>query len=83
MPIPKSAVLPASCYWDEHELVHTQPDICLTQPDWEWADLDGSRLVWATAGRLWTGVLNDSDLVKPRQLFDVTPMTFERHRAPY
>ncbi len=71
------------CYWDEHELVHTQADICLTQPDWEWADLDGTRLVWATAGRLWTGVLNDSGLVEPRQLFDFTPMNFERRRAPY
>lgn len=39
------------CYWDEHELVRSQSGLCLKQPDWEWADVDGSRLVWAASGR--------------------------------
>lgn len=53
------------CYWDEHELIRTQSDLCLKQPGWEWADLDGTRLVWATAGCLWTEQLSDAGLAEP------------------
>jgi len=33
------------CYWDEHEIVQAQSNLCLKQPGWEWADLDDTRLI--------------------------------------
>jgi hypothetical protein len=69
------------CYWDEHELIRTQSDLCLKQPGGEWADLDGTRLVWGEAGRLWTGQLSDAGLAEPRLLHDLNGMTFEQQPA--
>ncbi|MEK6804026.1 MAG: hypothetical protein AABZ34_15375 [Nitrospirota bacterium] len=71
------------CYWDEHELIKTQSNLCIKQPNWEWADLDGERLVWAEFGCLWTGSLTDSGLAEIRLLHDFNQMTFERRTAPY
>ena len=71
------------CYWDEHELVQAQSNLCLQQPGWEWADLDGTRLIWAESGCLWTGSLTDSGLAEPRLLYDFNHMTFQRRTAPY
>ncbi len=70
------------CYWDEHELVHTGTNRCVRQSDWEWADLDGARLVWAQAGCLWAGSLTATGLAAPRLLHDFNPMTFECRAAP-
>ncbi|MFO0774023.1 MAG: hypothetical protein U0172_05090 [Nitrospiraceae bacterium] len=71
------------CYWDEHELVHSQRNRSLPQPQWEWADVDGTRLVWAEAGSLWTGTLTDDGITALQQLHDFNPLTFERRTAPY
>lgn len=71
------------CYWDEHELVRTQSELCLKQPSWEWADLDGARLVWASSGQLWAGTVTDLGLVESRLLHDFNGMVFERRAAPY
>lgn len=71
------------CYWDEHELLHARTSRCLTLPDWEWADVDGPRLVWVSAGCLWAGTLTESGLAESRLLCDFNPMTFERRAAPY
>lgn len=35
------------CYWDGHELEHAESGAHISGKDWEWADLDGKRLVWA------------------------------------
>lgn len=70
------------CYWDRHELVRPQSGLCLTQPDWEWADVDSHRLVWAEGGRLWTGSLTASGLLDRCSLHDFTNMRFEHRTAP-
>jgi hypothetical protein len=79
------------CYWDEHELLgrdglrstgdhrtHTIP--C---PDWEWADLDETRLVWATAGKLYAAQVTKVGLGKEVELFDFNVMEFTAIEAPY
>lgn len=71
------------CYWDEHELVHAEAGIKIKCPDWEWADLDRDRLVWATGGKLWAGRLDKYGLVDEVELLDLNPMAFERIQAPY
>lgn len=71
------------CYWDEHVLVHPSSGRSIAYPDWEWAELDGKRLVWATQGRLEAGRLTSQGLVEIHTLIDLNEMVFERIEAPY
>jgi hypothetical protein len=70
------------CYWDQHEL-ENDAHLRLSFPHWEWADLDGKRLVWAEGGCLYTAGLKAKGPDEPRLLFDFNGMTFERRIAPY
>jgi hypothetical protein len=75
-------------YFDEHELVHANGRE-LPRPDWEWAERDGDRLVWAEAGALWAGEVaprsgkHKDPIVRPRLLHDFRAMKFEALTAPY
>ena len=40
------------CYWDEHQLVGPRLMQKIACQRWEWAELDGERLVWASEGKL-------------------------------
>jgi hypothetical protein len=71
------------CYWDEHELVHPRSEACITCADWEWAELDGKRLVWAAHGKLHAGRLRKGGLCGETELADFSGMTFEPIEAPY
>lgn len=70
-------------YWDEHELVHAESGAQLAFPDWEWAEQDGERLVWASGGKLYCGDVGEGGLMRERELYDFNSMTFERIAAPY
>ncbi|MEM7316236.1 MAG: hypothetical protein AAF497_24140, partial [Planctomycetota bacterium] len=50
------------CYWDEHQLVHAESGTEVECPDWEWAELDNQRLVWASGGKLFSGSIKSSGL---------------------
>ncbi|MHC5540176.1 hypothetical protein ACYOEI_18305 [Singulisphaera rosea] len=69
------------CYWDEHVLA--RPGMEIGCPDWEWAELDGERLVWASGGKLFAGGLGANGLVDVKTLHDFNGMVFERIHAPY
>ena len=71
------------CYFDEHQLHNARTGETVPYPDWEWADVDGDRLVWAEGGRLHAGRVERKGLVNRRELFDFNPMVFERREAPY
>lgn len=71
------------CYWDEHELSHLESGRTIEFPNWEWADIDGSRLVWAADGRLWAGHVDRSGLIETTELYDFREMKFTSIRAPY
>lgn len=71
------------CYWDEHELVHHRREMVVSLRNWEWAEVDGSRLVWAEKGVLRAGTVNSSGLSDPKVLIDLNPMKFEPLAAPY
>jgi hypothetical protein len=71
------------CYWDEHELHHRDLPEPIRCPDWEWAEVDGTRLVWAAGGRLMAGRLTDAGLCDECVLRDFNDMTFEPVEAPY
>jgi len=70
-------------YYDRHALVRTDSDETIDCPEWEWADLDGKRLVWTTAGRLHAAHLKKSGLVKEEVLHDFNDMMFTALAAPY
>ncbi len=58
----------------------------LTEADtsgWEWADVDGKRLVWAAKGCLWAGHLQHGGIQRVELLHDFNGMSFERLAAPY
>ena len=71
------------CYWDEHQLVQAEGSVQIDLPDWEWADVDGDRLVWAAGGKLLAGSLGTEGLTGTRELHDFNSMQFQELQAPY
>lgn len=51
--------------------------------DWDWADMDGQRLVWTRAGCLWASSLEPGGLHGVSRLHDFNGMKFEALIAPY
>ncbi len=72
-----------SCYWDEHELVGSGENQIIHCPTWEWADLDGKRLVWAASGKLFAAEIQRGGIAAEVELHDFNDMTFEAVKAPY
>lgn len=71
------------CRWDQHELVHPERQIEIPLQNWEWAEVDGERLVWAEGGILRSGKVNEAGLSDAKLLIDLNPMEFEPLVAPY
>lgn len=66
------------CYWDEHELWQAESSSSLKCPSWEWAELDGKRLVWAERGCLFARSIKSANkLGDAKLLHDFNGMTFE------
>ena len=70
-------------YWDAHELVHPERGVTINGADWEWADADNGRIVWAAGGRLHAAHLRADGLHEERVLHDFNGMIFEAIEAPY
>jgi len=71
------------CYWDEHVLVDSKGKTT-RHSDWEWAELDGKRLVWCANGRLFSAACgNKSRLGESKLLHDFSSYKFEAIQAPY
>lgn len=68
-------------YYETHQLVNGQAVIAY--PDWEFADIDGNRLVWAEQGKLMAGEVTEQGLKAMVELYDFNSMTFEKKWAPY
>ena len=71
------------CYWDEHELEHPASGVILSYPKWEWAEWERNRLVWSTAGCLYTGSLKSYELKDVKLIYDFNDLQFEPQSAPY
>lgn len=70
-------------YWDEHALVHAESSTLIPYPTWEWADLDGKRLVWGDRARLFTGQVKNDGLANETELYDFSGMRSRQTEAPY
>lgn len=71
------------CYYDSHSLHHPKKGIDLGFPDWEWADLDGERLVWVQNGVLSAARLTAKGLGFVTELHDFNSLVFKAIEAPY
>jgi hypothetical protein len=70
-------------YWDEHELFRPLTKNLIECPGWEWAELDRTRIVWSTEGKLFTARVRTSGLVGEHELFDFNKLSYEPLKAPY
>ncbi len=71
------------CYWDEHMLITCDHEI-QDYPDWEWAEWDERRVVWAAQGCLYAcSIRSGTSLHSPKVLYDFNAMTFQPIIAPY
>ncbi|HMY14811.1 MAG TPA: hypothetical protein PKA58_00715 [Polyangium sp.] len=71
------------CYYDTHRLKTLDGSTVIDLPDWEWADIDGTRLVWVSGGVLHAGRLEAGGLTNTKMLFDFNALQFEALKAPY
>lgn len=69
--------------YDEHELENLQTGEKLNGANWEWAEVDRKRLVWAAAGKLFAGYLDAQGMAHTQELYDFNGMEFEPLKAPY
>lgn len=72
-----------SCYFDTHRLIRPEDGTVVDCPQWEWADVDGKRLVWVEKGVLRTAGLRGVGLGPVKDLHDFNGMEFEAIPAPY
>jgi hypothetical protein len=70
-------------YYDEHELESSRTGHRLAFPDWEWADADRDRLVWAESGMLYAAKVTSEGLKDVRTLRDFNSDEYSRLKAPY
>ncbi len=70
-------------YHDTHDLFNARTEETIPKPEWEWAEVDGSRIVWAQGGRIHAGRVEAKGLKGEQVLHDFNGMVFERLAAPY
>jgi len=70
-------------YFDEHELLNFRTGEVQKFPAWEWAEIDGRRLIWAEGGKLFASRVAKAGLGVVSKIHDFNSMEFERVAAPY
>ena len=70
-------------YFDTHALVNVRTGETLAKDEWEWAEVDGGRIVWAEGGCLYAGRMEAQGLRGVKLLFDFSPLQPEKLAAPY
>jgi len=68
-----------------HTLSHKGLGLILKRPDWEWADVDDGKLVFAEGGKLMRATLfkDTEQPYRAKLIHDFTPYKFKPIRAPY
>ncbi|MSP40182.1 MAG: hypothetical protein EXR70_16970 [Deltaproteobacteria bacterium] len=68
---------------NEYEIVDSATGDVQSCRDWEWADIDGSRLLWAEGGKIFAADIETRGLGPAKMLYDFNDMTFQEIEAPY
>jgi hypothetical protein len=67
----------------EYELVdYTTGDVQFCD-GWEWADVDGGRVLWTESGKMFAAEIETGGLGPAEMLYDFNDMTFQEIEAPY
>jgi hypothetical protein len=70
-------------YYESHLLINNKTGMEIPCPDWEWADIDGKRIVWADKGLIYEGFVKKNGLETVKPLYDCNKLNFEELAAPY
>lgn len=68
------------CYYDTHQLAG-KGGALLERDSWEWAEVDGGRVVWAANGCLHAGRMKADGMHGEKLLFDFSTIQFEPVKA--
>ena len=71
------------CYYDDHEVVRVDTGEVIQLQDCDWADVDGTRLVYSKRGRLLATEMTPNGPRAPKTLVDLNEMVFEHRVAEY
>lgn len=72
------------CYWDEHAVEHRASGRTIDGSTWEWADVDGKSVAFASGGVLFRAPLpTRHGFAEPAVVHDFNDMRFKRITAPY
>lgn len=71
------------CYYDQHQILNVRTEETLECTAWEWAEIDGNRIVWAQNGKLFAARMGKRTLGAATELHDFNAMQYERIAAPY
>ena len=67
----------------DHELLNIETGEVLNLPNWDWADIDRHRLLWAEGGKLFAATIEKEEIGPSVVLYDFNDMVFEPIKAPY
>jgi hypothetical protein len=70
-------------YHEEHILSNKKSGEKIAYPNWEWAELEDKRIVFAEGGKLFELQINNIAKGEARELYDFSDMKFEAIKAPY
>jgi hypothetical protein len=71
------------CYFDCHEIENIKTGEKVDGAQWEWAEVDRSRVVWTQDGKLFAARIGSLGVSRIVELQDFNTMEYERLRAPY
>lgn len=70
-------------YWEEHKIIGPERQLIAAFPEWEWADVYSSNILWASAGCLYRGEVGTDGILKETMVADLNGLQFEAIAAPY
>jgi hypothetical protein len=71
------------CYYEEHKIIDLKNNKEYNFPDWEWADMDKDRIVWAEHGKINEGSIDENGIINSKELFDTNTLKYTELIAPY
>jgi hypothetical protein len=71
------------CYYEEHKIINLKNNKEYEFPDWEWADIDKDRIVWAEHGKIKEGYIDKDCTINANELFDANNLKYTEIIAPY
>lgn len=72
-----------SPYYEEHVIYNHRTGENMKYPNWQWADVDQERVLWAENGNIYGAGIKDVRVADAAALFETGPLHFQAVKAPY